>query len=206
MASYQMGNVSDSISDIEGYSLYAEAVPGSNGDTGGDPTYNLGADPSDRSSGFNIWDQSVYDGDFNDGFDTNLSAFNFDGGLGTGSNTLSVKSAATISYGSAGSQSVSSLMIRAGAVASGAVAWTSLTIRFYQGGTETDSLTLSQGPAVDTTDPSSSGIAEQILTVTPNASSTAYDRVTISASIRMQTPSGTLPGSDDLFCQVYVMS
>jgi hypothetical protein len=207
MASSDMGNVSDTISDIMGYSLYAEAVPGSNGDPNGSPTYDMGTDPSTASYGYNTWDANA---SYDTGFDTGSTGFDLDANLGSanlgsGSDTLSVDSAGEISYTGSGSQSIGSVKIRAGAQVPGVVSWTNLTIEFYQGSTMADSLTVSQGPAVDTTPSSSSGTAEQILTVTPASSSTAYTRVTVVGTIRMQTPAGSMPGPDDLFCQVFVM-
>lgn len=205
MATSQMGNVSASISNISGFNLYAEAIPGSNGDPSGTQTYDVGTDPDTAGCGYNIWDQSVYDGDFADGFDTGQAGFDLDANLGTGSDTLNVAGAGDVAFSGPGTQNVGSVMIRAGARTAGVAAWTNLTVEFYQGGTMVDSLTVSQGPAVDTTSAASSGTAEQIMTVTPASSTSAYTRVTVVGTIRMQTPAGTIPGPSDLLCQVFVM-
>lgn len=203
MAAYTMDPVSDSITELSGYLLYAEAIPGSNGDSTGIPTYDLGADPEDASYGYNVWDEGVADGDTSDGFDTGSQPFAFDSDMAGGSNSLDVASAGAISYDTGGSQSIGSVIVRAGIQTIGVATWNNVTIAFYQGSTLADTLTL-DGPAVDTTPANSPDEAEQILLVTPDSSSTPYTRVTVSGSIQMQTPAGVLPGPDDLFCQVFI--
>jgi hypothetical protein len=196
---------SPTVSDTNDYSLYADAVVGSNGDPYCIPGYDLGTDPSTSSGADITWDQSVANGDLSAGFDTGNCNFLLDSNLGSGTNSLEIggNSGSALTYDTDGSQTIGSVEIVAGAEITGTAAWKNLSVSFFQGGTLQETQTFGQGPSVDTTDPSTGGSAEQTMTVTPVNPND--DHVIVSGTFRLTSPAGVTPGPTDLFCKVFVM-
>ena len=193
--SYVMA-MDQTISEPSGYSLYGEAIVGSEGDTSGTPDIDTG-DSYSNSYAYLNWGGDTADG----GLDTGSVPFQFDGNLATGVSTLSVDGS-TITYSStSGSNLIGSAQVRIGADVPAQVSLNSISMTFYQGTSAVETDTFS-GMSIDTTAPSSSGCAEDILTVTPNSS--ADNEVVISGTLRMIAPVGTYPGPTDTFSQAFV--
>jgi hypothetical protein len=198
MAIVMMLNPTTSLANITGYELYSEALVGSNGDPYGVPGYDIGTSSSNNSDGYVTWDA-----DEETNFQTGPVAFEMDANLGTGADTLFVTGGieSPLAFQGPGSQKVGSVEIIAAAQVAGQVSWSDVSVDFYQGSTLEETASVGTGPQVDTT--GSGGTEEQIMVVTP--SSTQDDHVVVSGTINMSTPNGTIPGPDDLFCQVFIM-
>jgi hypothetical protein len=193
--SYVM-SMDQSITDVNDYSAYGEAIVGSEGSAWGTPDIDAGADTSDNSYGYLPWGGDTGDG----GLDTGSIGFSLDANLGTGTDTLTVDGSG-ITYSDASSGTVSSVEVRVGADVPAQVSLNDILVGFYQGGAFQESESV-PGLSVDTTDPSSSGTAEDVATVTPN--SAGNDEVVVSGTLRMIAPDGTYPGPTDIFCQAFV--
>jgi hypothetical protein len=193
--SYVM-SMDQSISDVNDYSAYGEAIVGSEGSVWGTPDIDAGTDACDNSYGYLPWGGDTSSG----GLDTGTIGFSLDANLATGTDTLTVDGSA-ITYSDASSGTVNSVEVRVGADVPAQVSLNDIFVGFYQGGAfqEGDSI---PGLSVDTTDPSSSGTAEDVATVTP--SSAGNDEVVVSGTLRMIAPDGTYPGPTDIFCQAFI--
>jgi len=187
----------DFISGLAGYCIFSEAVVGSNG-AGVDPELTLGG-----SSGLKVVGRSTWDTNLADGFDTGWISveFNLKPGGGAAGVTWKVGTT-TLTYTQSTYGKIAALHIYAAVQQPASASWRNLSVKFYKGGSQTDSFSLRNGPAVDTTSPGSPAAREQILTVTPAASDN--DQVIISASIKLTDPSTVLPSVDDLLAQIYV--
>jgi hypothetical protein len=189
-------SMDQNISDVSGYSIYGEAIVGGEGSTWGDPDIDTGTDTSNNSYGYLPWGGNIAAG----GLDTGGMGFELDANLATGQDILTVDDQA-ITYQGAPSGTVGSVEVRVAADVPATVSLDNISVKFFQGGTlqETESI---PGLKVDTTDPSSSGTAENVLIVTP--SSQLNDHVVIAGWMQMKAPDGTYPGSTDIFCQAFV--
>ena len=193
--SYVM-SMDQSISNVDNYSAYGEAIVGGEGSPWGLPDVDTGTDSSDNSYAYLQWGGDVNDG----GLDTGAIGFHLNADLATGVDTLTVDGVATTYDGNA-SGNVGSVEVRVGADVPAQASLTGIAVSFYQGGTlrETDSVS---GLSVDTTASSSTGTAEDILIVTP--ASQNNDQVIVSGAMRMIAPVGTYPGPTDIFCQAFI--
>ena len=200
MAIVMMLNPTDSLADITGYDLYGEALVGSNGDPNGVPGYDIGTSTSNNSYGFVTWD-----GAEETNFETGAVNFEMDANLWTGTETLAVTGGtqSPLTFQTGGSQTVGSVELVAAAQVPGQVNWSDVAVLFYINNTLEESASVGTGPQVDTTGSGSSTTEEQIMVVTPSTNN--YNRVVVSGTINMSTPDGTIPGPDDLFCQVFIM-
>jgi hypothetical protein len=79
-----------------------------------------------------------------------------------------------------------------------------VSVRFYEGTALKETYTISVGPAVNTIDTPSTPFAEQSLTVTPNDQN--CNKVVVLGNVHLDAPTNYLPGSDQLFCNIFVNS
>ena len=193
--SYVMA-MDQNITDETGYSAFAEALVGDEGNAWGQPDFRTGADDADTSDGYLMWGGDLYDG----GLDTGQMAFQFDANLATGVDVLTV-GGSTLVYNGASSGTIGSVNVRVGAFIAAQVSLSYIGVSFYQGGVlqETDS---APGISVDTSDPSSPPAAQSMLMITPASSND--DEVVIAGSLRMFAPIGSYPNGKQIFCDAYV--
>ena len=189
------------LSDITGYTAFAEAKVGGNGDGNGPPETNAGHDGGSYNSGRVTWDSSP-----EDGIDTDWRAVQLSDSSGSSENDLAWEvygcDPGTVTFAGSGSGSVSKVDIRALVQAPGSAAWRSITVDFYKNGLVTDSYTAYTPPAVDESSVTGTVSAEQILEVTSDR--TDNDAVIVTGDVRLTCPEGVYPGPDDLAAQVFV--
>jgi len=194
-------NSSSSISDITGYCVCAEAWAGSNGQSGDTPELIV-----ENSIGTSVNGSRVWDTDLSNGLDSAWVGVIFSAAAGGGDSadqwsvaqgTPSPLVFSKVTYGS-----IQQVRIRAAVQAPAKAMWQFITVAFYKGGVQTESLTPRRCPQVDTTLVSPPIAAEQILTVTP--SNNDNDSVTIAGQVRLVNLATTPPNSDDMFCDVFV--
>lgn len=184
------------ISEESNYAQYGEVIVGSEGDTYGTPDIDTG-DNFAESYGY-----LMFGGDTNQGgLDTGILPFGFDGNLATGVDTVQAEQTIVTSQGFPSSAFVGSADVIVGADVPANVSLENIAVNFFQGNTLEETDTFS-GMSVDTTDPSSSGAAEDVLTVVPSAPND--NRVVVTGAFRMSSPDGTYPGPTNIFCQVFI--
>lgn len=184
------------ISEETNYAQYGEVIVGSEGDTSGIPDIDTG-DNWAQSYGYMMWGGDTNQG----GLDTGILPFGFDGNLATGVSTVQAEQTIVNYQGTPSSALVGSADVIVGADVPAQVSLQNIAVNFFQGNTlqETDTF---GGMSVDTTDPSSSGAAEDVLTVVPSAPN--VNRVVVTGAFRMSAPDGTYPGPTNIFCQVFI--
>lgn len=199
MAIYMTGDVTPYISALPSYDRIAELRVGSNGDSLGIPGYDVGSSSTDLSTGETVWDNST-----GNGFSSGPVAIALDANLASGNDSFEVDgSPSVLDFSGDGGGTISSVQLRADAQIPGTVQWSGVTIQFYKEGVLQDSVSLYQGPEVDTTSNSSTGTAEQVETVQPSSSDD--DEVEVIGTYEMASPPGTNPGANDLFGQIVIM-
>jgi hypothetical protein len=191
----------NTITNMTGYSAFAEARLGSNGDSSGVPEITVGTDSSHVSTGRVCWDS-----DPSDGLDSGwtLGAFTAAPSGSTHSASWDVAGASPepVVYSNVNYAGVFEVDLRAMTLTSGLAAWQSIDVAFMKNGVITDHYTSYTGPSVD--DTAASGIVsdEQILKVMSSYSDN--DSVVISGDMRLAYPEGIYPGPNDLADQIYV--
>lgn len=200
MIYYTLLDPTDFISNPVNYLLYAAARYGTNGDFYPAPEMGCGGPgQEDEASMRRTWDP-----DLSDGFDSGYVSMSLDADLGDGIATWGVNGDldGPVTYSFAPGDTVASVRITAGTQVPGTAEWSDLTITFYDQDVQQDSITIADGPSVDTTQ-STGGVGEQILVVTPD--STLYDRVSVSGTFRMTHAPDVYPAPSDLFGQIYII-
>jgi hypothetical protein len=148
--------------------------------------------------GFREWDNNL-----SDGFDSGSVSVNF-GAWSDGRETMSVGADSPLSYTGDPMGSIGSVVLRAGVLVPGEAKFSSITVQFYHDDTLLETDLISSGPDANTIGTPSSPQQEQILTVTPTVAS--VNRVVVSATAQLRSPSDTAPGSCDMFCDIFVRS
>jgi hypothetical protein len=200
VAYYALLDPSGSLSDPSGYRLFADLLAGTNGSFAWAPELYVGSTSDDATSAQRMWD-----GNLDDGFDSDSVFVSFDASLASGSATLSTSTADSspdASYTGTTGGTIGSVLIRAGAQVPGDVDWSDISVTFWNGSQQGETINISAGPDANAAD-SSTGVAEQTLVVTPASSN--YNHVTVSGALRMQAPTGVWPGGNDLFGQILIM-
>jgi hypothetical protein len=185
------------ITEITGYSLYAEALMGDNGDPWGVAGVASGTAGEEMGYSFQEWDANLANG-----LDSGLIDFNFTVDLDAGSISWTVGGADTITYSGTFGTGISQVDIRAGVLSSGmAFTFSNLSLSFYNDNslvdTETPGSIAASTIGAQTSDP-----AESLAVVTPDASS--CDKVIVTGKIRLQAAQGINVGATDIFGQIYI--
>ena len=192
---------SGTLADLGCYWLFGEARFGGNGVSWMPPELVVGTGPDDMSGGRITWDE-----DLSDGLNSGQVAIEFDVDLTSGDATLEASNGGSSSpasfSGSSGGVAIGSIVIRAGTQVHAEVSWSNLTITCWNGDVASESVSISAGAQVDTTN-STTGVGEQMLVVEPKEN--YFDRVTVSGTLSFQASSAVCPSWTDLFGQIYIM-
>jgi hypothetical protein len=191
-----------SVSAITGFCAFAEAKYGDNGVAGGTPEVAVGNSSADAETTGRNWDADPSDG-VDSGPVTVLFSAEAGGGTAGISWAVSGADAVPITYVGRTYGAVGVVKVRAAVQVGAKVTWGSVQVKFYRNGRVTESHSPAGGPAVDTT-AGPSGVAEQVLTVTPGFANNT--KVTVSGSVTFECPQGTVPGATDLFAQVFLFA
>jgi hypothetical protein len=194
--SYYMAPLDYDVSSFGSYALYMDVQVGSNGDTGGDPTYDVGDDQGEEAWAYKQWDSNL-----SDGFDTGDINVQFTGDS-SGQESMAVGSDAPIAYSGDSSGAISSVVFQAGVMIPAEAKFSDITVQFWSGTTLRETVSFASGPDANTMNTPATPQAEQILTVTPTFSD--CNKVRISATERLRAPAGTFPSSTNMFCDVFV--
>jgi len=188
----------NSISDLNGYAIFADARLGSNGDSAGDSELAVGSDPETCTCGRDVWG-TVTDAGLDSGsVSTELT-------IGSGGSVewqVAGSSPSPLTYDSSGFTQIHTIDIRALTQANAMVSWESIYVQFYKNGAVTDTYSASAGPSVDDRGDESPPPSEQILEIT-----SAYednDAVVIQGDFRLAYPGNITPCSTDLAAQIFV--
>lgn len=201
MASGSMSLAGGTISQVGGFCVYAEAVVGSDGASGGPPELYVGHDGADAASTRMVWDSDPSDGLSSGDVPVELVA---EVGGGAAGVKWDVDGAAVspLVYTGTTYRAVGVVRIRAGVKTAARAAWKNVSVKWYRGTRLAETFVAAVGPVVDTRSGGSSVVAEQILEVTP--AFTTHTRVVVGGEVSLDCPEGTVPEADDLFLQIYV--
>ncbi|HEY7115522.1 MAG TPA: hypothetical protein VH475_02990 [Tepidisphaeraceae bacterium] len=190
--------------DFSGYCVYAELKIGANGTNEGIPELAAGDAQGDTAFGHTRWDDQVSDGVDSDWVQVHMVAE-------PGDVTWTVGNAPPVhlTIPSEGFGDFLSLKVRAAVSGSGRqMSWQDLVVSFYQSkdstrAAETLGISSSSTPIASTmglSDPQAS--ADRSVTIEPEGS--GYQKVDVTAMVRLQSLDQVLPSPQSLFAQVYM--
>jgi hypothetical protein len=190
--------------DFSGYCVYAELKIGANGTNEGIPELASGDAQGDTAYGHTRWDDQVSDGVDSDWVQVHMVAEQ-------GDVTWTVGNAPPVhlTIPSDGFGDVLSLKVRAAVSGSNRqMSWQDLVVNFYQTkdstrASESLGISGSSTPIASTmgvSDPTAS--SDQYVTIEPEGS--GYQKVDVTAMVRLQSRDTVLPSPESIFGQVYV--
>jgi hypothetical protein len=197
--SYAMSAVEYTVDTDPTQSLYASLMVGSNGQTYGDPTFAIGDDQGEEAWGYRVWDNTPLNG----AFDSGLVSFQF-AGQSTGDESISVGNGSPVTYSGDSFGTIKSVQLQAGVLIPAEAKFSDLTVKFYSGNSLAEQDSISVGPDANTIQTPATPEAEQVMTISPPNSN--CDKVVISGNIRLTAPPGSYPGTNDMFCNIFINS
>lgn len=192
------------VSNLEGFSIYAEASIGDNGDIWGAPQYDAG---TTGPSATNTASYLTWDDDLSDGFDSGWVGVQFHVQLG-GSTPIASWAVdggmdGAVELTSVPTGDISQLQIRTVAQMMGtSFEWSALTVQFLKGGVATETISASLGGQPQASRTSTSSNIESIMTIVPtNSDNTEF---TLIGMVSLHADYGVFPDASSLFSQVLV--
>jgi hypothetical protein len=195
--SFYMDAPTSYMQDLGSYAVYADVCVGSNGSGTDSPAYSLLNSVGDMNGDYITWDN-----DYSNGFDTGSVPFSFNATSSSGT-SLSVNASPWTSLSSASFNTVQSVEIVAGVQIPGEAVWSNIAVTFLKDGVAQETVSIANGPHVDTRTTPNNPNREQVLYVSP--SRTDCNQVRVGGVIRMDTSSGVIPGPSDIFCDVAIV-
>ena len=195
-----------SITTITGYSSFATARVGSNGESGSPAELFVGTSASDKSSGRKTWTTST-----SSGFDSDWVSVVWTvlAGGGNGSLEWQVAGASPSPVGHAGSQvtQIGLVKLRAGVVGGNRRAsFRNVVIAFYTSASDTqaaEEISLGQGstPVASTWGQTGSVSAEYPVTIQPDGG--GYQKLKVTADVRLECGDPGLPSEETIVTDLY---
>ena len=183
--------------EITDYGLFAELRFGGNGAPDATPEYDIGIDPEDLA-----WDRLTWDGQTGDGIDSSWLEVDFWIDLDNDTASWTVGGATEIYASPTAFNTIDQIKIRAAVSTQAAMLWEDLDVTFFSDNQVVDQLTDEDGPDVDQTSQQGAGDAQDILTITPEAS--GVDKVHVTGLIRLLCPQGVGLDDNSIFSQIFV--
>ena len=189
-----------------GYSLYAELKVGANGTNEGVSEFAVGSAQGETGFGNTIWDDNVSDGVDSDWVKVKLVADPTGVTWAVGDRSP-VRLTATSVFGDSLSMKVRAAVNGGGRQTS----WRDLVVSFY-GSRDSDlsqpaeelNLSSSSTPEASTFGSAPDATDDRVIDIVPDGMN--YQKVMLSASVRIESLAGVIPSPDAMFAQVYVYS
>jgi hypothetical protein len=186
---------SNTITPITGYNYVADLQYGSDGQGLGAPELDAGTATS------KVAENATWDGNPEDGVDSGWLAASYIFQAGTKGLTWGTNNAAApLKYNVGTVPSLKQITLRAGVQNQAAMFWRSAVVKFYNGSTLRETVSLSDFGA-DYTSGNNGTIGEEVVRILPGYTDT--NRATVSAQVRMTCPAGVYLDSYDAFSQVF---